>query len=89
MAALTSLLEQGDRTDAPAHLAGEFLAIRRLVASKAGFAAFTRVEGFKEKIGGKVRVGERAKRARTSKFISPFSLSFPRWSRRCSATSPA
>jgi DnaJ family protein C protein 13 len=36
MEALTSLLEQGDKSDTPEHLAGEFLAIRRLVASKVG-----------------------------------------------------
>jgi DnaJ family protein C protein 13 len=35
--ALTSLLTNGEKTDSPEHLAGEFLAIRRLVASKAGF----------------------------------------------------
>ncbi len=35
--ALTSLLTNGEKTDTPEHLAGEFLAIRRLVASKAGF----------------------------------------------------
>eukprot|EP00055_Hartaetosiga_balthica_P006980 m.23293 g.23293 ORF g.23293 m.23293 type:complete len:2228 (-) comp5537_c0_seq1:183-6866(-) len=53
-AALTSLLQQGDKSDSSDHLAGEFQAIRRLVASKAGFQAFTKVPGFKEKIGTKV-----------------------------------
>jgi DnaJ family protein C protein 13 len=32
----------------------EFLALRRLVASKAGFAAFTHLVGFREKLGLKV-----------------------------------
>lgn len=36
-AALTALLTNGEKTDTAEHLAGEFLAIRRLVASKAGF----------------------------------------------------
>lgn len=32
----------------------EFLALRRLVASRAGFAAFTQLPGFREKLGLKV-----------------------------------
>lgn len=32
----------------------EFLALRRLVASRAGFAAFTNLQGFREKLGLKV-----------------------------------
>ena len=32
----------------------QFHALRRLVASKAGFAAFTALPGFREKIGTKV-----------------------------------
>ena len=32
----------------------EFLALRRLVASRAGFAAFTQLAGFREKLGLKV-----------------------------------
>ena len=32
----------------------EFLALRRLVASRAGFAAFTHLAGFREKLGLKV-----------------------------------
>lgn len=32
----------------------EFLALRRLVTSKAGFAAFTHLPGFREKLGLKV-----------------------------------
>ncbi|EDQ93103.1 uncharacterized protein MONBRDRAFT_17362 [Monosiga brevicollis MX1] len=54
MTALAALLERGDRSDSPEHVAGEFAAIRRLVASKAGFKAFTVLEGFKEKVGLKV-----------------------------------
>lgn len=44
----------GDQSDSPEHIAGEFLAIRRLVASKAGFQAFTHLPSFKEEIGQKV-----------------------------------
>eukprot|EP01147_Barroeca_monosierra_P008081 gene8081-757_t len=54
LAALSSLLKQGDQSDSPEHIAGEFLAIRRLVASKAGFQAFTHLPSFKEEIGQKV-----------------------------------
>eukprot|EP00051_Salpingoeca_urceolata_P002050 m.46532 g.46532 ORF g.46532 m.46532 type:complete len:2282 (+) comp11866_c0_seq1:73-6918(+) len=52
--ALSMLLERSEKTDTAEQLAGEFLAIRRLVASKAGFHAFTTLPGFKEKIGAKV-----------------------------------
>eukprot|EP00039_Didymoeca_costata_P023981 m.8876 g.8876 ORF g.8876 m.8876 type:complete len:2271 (-) comp3968_c0_seq1:482-7294(-) len=52
--ALNALLVQGERTVSPAQAAGEFMAIRRLVASKAGFAAFTTLPNFKEQVGVKV-----------------------------------
>ena len=52
--ALNALLVEGEKTSNPAQLAGEFMAIRRLVASKAGFAAFTVLPNFKEQIGVKV-----------------------------------
>ena len=54
MSALNSLLEQGDQSDSPEHIAGEFLALRRLVASKAGFHAFTQLPTFRKRIGDKV-----------------------------------
>jgi DnaJ family protein C protein 13 len=52
--ALEALLHHGEETRNPGQLAGEFMAIRRLVASKAGFAAFTWMPNFKEQIGQKV-----------------------------------
>ncbi|XP_037090468.1 dnaJ homolog subfamily C member 13-like isoform X2 [Pollicipes pollicipes] len=55
-AALTSLLQrEGDQTAQPAAVVeAQFHALRRLVASKAGFAAFTQLAGFREQIGLKV-----------------------------------
>mmetsp|Transcript_15543 Transcript_15543/g.46103 ORF Transcript_15543/g.46103 Transcript_15543/m.46103 type:complete len:2307 (-) Transcript_15543:50-6970(-) len=52
--ALNALLTHGEDTRNAGQLAGEFMAIRRLVASKAGFAAFTWMPNFKEQIGQKV-----------------------------------
>lgn len=42
-----SLLQEGNAEQ-------EFLALRRLVTSKAGFSAFTHLPGFREKLGLKV-----------------------------------
>ncbi|XP_043196340.1 dnaJ homolog subfamily C member 13-like isoform X3 [Amphibalanus amphitrite] len=55
-AALTSLLQrEGDQGALPATVVeAQFHALRRLVASKAGFAAFTQLPGFREQIGLKV-----------------------------------
>eukprot|EP00040_Diaphanoeca_grandis_P032411 m.196277 g.196277 ORF g.196277 m.196277 type:complete len:2301 (-) comp32615_c0_seq1:478-7380(-) len=52
--AIRALLQHGEKTVTPSQLAGEFMAIRRLVASKAGFGAFTMIPEFKELIGPKV-----------------------------------
>ncbi len=38
----------------PENLEQQFHALRRLVASKAGFSAFTALPGFREKIGARV-----------------------------------
>ncbi|XP_035660587.1 dnaJ homolog subfamily C member 13-like isoform X3 [Branchiostoma floridae] len=54
--AITVLLErEGDQTTLPAEdLESQFHALRRLVASKAGFCAFTTLPKFREKVGLKV-----------------------------------
>ncbi len=61
--ALGSLLQHGKATTSVHHLAGEFQTIRRLVASKAGFASFTKVPGFRDEIGLKVIMGFKSKDA--------------------------
>ncbi|XP_049787278.1 dnaJ homolog subfamily C member 13 [Schistocerca cancellata] len=54
--ALQSLVQkEGDQaTITPQELEGQFQALRRLVASKVGFAAFTSMPGFRESVGLKV-----------------------------------
>lgn len=54
--AITALLAmEGDQTTiTPEDLEGQFQAIRRLVASKAGFQAFTTLPKFRDKLGVKV-----------------------------------
>ena len=52
--ALNALLTHGEKTVTASQLAGEFMAIRRLVASKAGFAAFTMMPNFPQLIGTKI-----------------------------------
>lgn len=53
---LAALLEkEGDQTSIPLEdLEGQFHALRRLVASKAGFGAFTQLPRFRERVGVKV-----------------------------------
>ncbi len=57
-AALLALADDADADKGGAadrgHVEQEFLALRRLVASKAGFAAFTNLPGLREKLGLKV-----------------------------------
>ncbi|XP_058039931.1 dnaJ homolog subfamily C member 13 isoform X6 [Ahaetulla prasina] len=53
--AITALLSQeGDITASIAELESQFQAVRRLVASKAGFLAFTQLPKFRERLGVKV-----------------------------------
>jgi len=52
--ALNQLLNKGAKTDSAVQVANEFLAIRRLVATKAGFHAFSQLPDCKAKIGAKV-----------------------------------
>lgn len=53
--AITALISQeGDQTIAVAELESQFQAVRRLVASKAGFLAFTQLPKFRERLGVKV-----------------------------------
>ncbi|XP_078519995.1 dnaJ homolog subfamily C member 13 isoform X2 [Lissotriton helveticus] len=53
--AITSLLSQeGDPATSNAELESQFQAVRRLVASKAGFQAFTQLPKFRERLGVKV-----------------------------------
>ncbi|XP_069068012.1 dnaJ homolog subfamily C member 13 isoform X2 [Pleurodeles waltl] len=53
--AITSLLSQeGDPATSNAELESQFQAVRRLVASKAGFLAFTQLPKFRERLGVKV-----------------------------------
>ncbi|XP_030062368.1 dnaJ homolog subfamily C member 13 isoform X1 [Microcaecilia unicolor] len=53
--AITSLLSQeGDLTASSLELESQFQAVRRLVASKAGFLAFTQLPKFRERLGVKV-----------------------------------
>ncbi|KAM8967651.1 dnaJ homolog subfamily C member 13 isoform 1-T1 [Pelodytes ibericus] len=53
--AITSLLSQeGDVAASNAELESQFQAVRRLVASKAGFLAFTQLPKFRERLGIKV-----------------------------------
>ncbi|XP_053322304.1 dnaJ homolog subfamily C member 13 [Spea bombifrons] len=53
--AITSLLSQeGDAAASSAELESQFQAVRRLVASKAGFLAFTQLPKFRERLGVKV-----------------------------------
>ncbi|KAH0627267.1 hypothetical protein JD844_002784 [Phrynosoma platyrhinos] len=53
--AITALLSQeGDLTASTAELESQFQAVRRLVASKAGFLAFTQLPKFRERLGVKV-----------------------------------
>ncbi|XP_075443221.1 dnaJ homolog subfamily C member 13 isoform X3 [Ascaphus truei] len=53
--AITSLLSQeGDLVASNAELESQFQAVRRLVASKAGFQAFTQLLKFRERLGVKV-----------------------------------
>ncbi|XP_028605985.2 dnaJ homolog subfamily C member 13 isoform X3 [Podarcis muralis] len=53
--AITALLSQeGDMTASTAELESQFQAVRRLVASKAGFLAFTQLPRFRERLGVKV-----------------------------------
>ncbi|XP_056376625.1 dnaJ homolog subfamily C member 13 isoform X2 [Hyla sarda] len=53
--AITSLLSQeGEQTASNAELESQFQAVRRLVASKAGFLAFTQLPKFRERLGVKV-----------------------------------
>lgn len=56
LAALQALVsKEGDqKTISSAELESQFQALRRLVASKVGFAAFTKLPGFREAIGVKV-----------------------------------
>lgn len=60
-AALAALLEHGKDTITSDYLAGQFMTIRRLVASKAGFGSFTKAPGFREEIGHKVILGFKTK----------------------------
>ncbi|XP_074170185.1 dnaJ homolog subfamily C member 13 [Rhinolophus sinicus] len=53
--AITALLSQeGDAVASIAELESQFQAVRRLVASKAGFLAFTQLPKFRERLGVKV-----------------------------------
>ncbi|XP_030879277.1 dnaJ homolog subfamily C member 13-like, partial [Leptonychotes weddellii] len=53
--AITALLSQeGDVVASNAELESQFQAVRRLVASKAGFLAFTQLPKFRERLGVKV-----------------------------------
>ncbi|NWT13118.1 DJC13 protein, partial [Vireo altiloquus] len=53
--AITALLSQeGDIVASNAELESQFQAVRRLVASKAGFLAFTQLPKFRERLGVKV-----------------------------------
>lgn len=56
MSALNALLDkEGDQTIiSNEELESQFQALRRLVASKAGFAAFTQLPKFRERLGVKV-----------------------------------
>ena len=56
LAAITSLItKEGDQDNIPpGELEQQFHALRRLVASKAGYGCFTTLSGFREKVGWKV-----------------------------------